>query len=84
MKKFLLFITLFAAASFVSNEASAQIKAGEGQVTIALESNNSYYTKDRTEENRDCRKNEGIFNTFKKKYLPVILEKGFYVFKNGW
>ena len=50
MKKFLLFITLFAAASFVSNEASAQIKAGEGQVTIALESNNSYYTKDRTLE----------------------------------
>jgi hypothetical protein len=50
MKKFLLFITLFAAASFVSNEASAQIKAGEGQVTIALESNNSYYTKDKTLE----------------------------------
>ena len=50
MKKFLLFITLFAAASVLSNEASAQIKAGEGQVTIALESNSSYYSKDKTLE----------------------------------
>ncbi len=50
MKKFLLFISLFAVASLTSNEASAQIKAGEGQVTIALESNSSYYTKDKTLE----------------------------------
>ena len=50
MKKFLLFISLFAAASLYSNEASAQIKAGEGQVTIALESNSSYYSKDKTLE----------------------------------
>lgn len=31
---------------FVAEEASAQIKAGEGQVSIALESNNTLYTKD--------------------------------------
>ena len=46
MKKFLLTIGLVAATMFVANEASAQIKAGEGQVSIALESNNTYYTKD--------------------------------------
>ena len=50
MKKFLLFIALFTVAAAASNEASAQIKAGEGQVTIALESNNSYYTEDKTLE----------------------------------
>ena len=33
---------------FVANEASAQIKAGEGQVSIALESNNIYYLRDKT------------------------------------
>ena len=31
---------------FFAEEASAQIKAGEGQVSIALESNNAYYTRD--------------------------------------
>lgn len=35
---------------FVANEASAQIKAGEGQVSIALESNSSYYAPDKTLE----------------------------------
>ena len=38
-------------ATFCVNEASAQIKAGEGQVSIALESNSSYYMKDQTLEN---------------------------------
>ena len=47
MKKFLLFISLFVAASFVANEASAQIKVGEGQISIAVESNNSYYAPDK-------------------------------------
>jgi hypothetical protein len=47
MKKFLLFITLFAAASFVANEAAAQIKVGEGQISIAVESNSSYYAPDK-------------------------------------
>ena len=35
---------------FVANDASAQIKAGEGQVSIALESNSSYYAPDKTLE----------------------------------
>lgn len=35
---------------FVANEASAQIKAGDGQVSIALESNSSYYAPDKTLE----------------------------------
>ena len=50
MKKFLLFIGVFAAATFATNEASAQIKAGNGQVSIALESNNAYYTPDKSLE----------------------------------
>ena len=40
MKKFLLFLGVALCATFSVNEASAQIKAGEGQVSIALESNN--------------------------------------------
>ena len=50
MKKFLLFIGVFAAATFATNEASAQIKVGEGQLSVALESNNTYYTPDKTLE----------------------------------
>ena len=50
MKKFLLFLGVALCATFCVNEASAQIKAGEGQVSIALESNNSYYMKDKTLE----------------------------------
>ena len=49
MKKFLLSI-LAAASVFAIEEASAQIKAGEGQVSIALESNNTYYAPDKTLE----------------------------------
>ena len=51
MKKFLLFLGVALCATFVANEASAQIKVGEGQVSIALESNSSYYMKDKTLEN---------------------------------
>ena len=48
MKKFLLFISLFVAASFVANEASAQFKVkNDGQISIAVESNNSYYAPDK-------------------------------------
>ena len=50
MKKFLLFAIVAIAATFCVNDASAQIKAGEGQVSIALESNSSYYMKDKTLE----------------------------------
>ena len=50
MKKFLLFLGVALCATFSVNEASAQIKAGEGQVSIALESNNSYYMEDKTLE----------------------------------
>lgn len=49
MKKFLL-VLLAAVSVFAIEEASAQIKAGEGQISIALESNNSYYTPDKTLE----------------------------------
>ena len=51
MKKFLLLLGVAVATVFAVEEASAQIKAGEGQVSIALESNNSYYAKDKTLEN---------------------------------
>ena len=47
MKKFLLLLGVAAASIFAVEEASAQIKAGEGQVSIALESNNSYYAPDK-------------------------------------
>ena len=50
MKKFLLFIGILAAATFATNEASAQIKVGEGQLSVALESNNAYYTPDKSLE----------------------------------
>ena len=51
MKKFLLLLGVAVATVFAVEEASAQIKAGEGQVSIALESNNSYYAPDKTLEN---------------------------------
>lgn len=50
MKKFLLFVGILAAATFATNEASAQIKVGEGQLSVALESNNAYYTPDKSLE----------------------------------
>ena len=47
MKKFILLLGVAVATVFAVEEASAQIKAGEGQVSIALESNNSYYAPDK-------------------------------------
>ncbi len=47
MKKFLLLLGVAVATVFAVEEASAQIKVGEGQVSIALESNNSYYAPDK-------------------------------------
>lgn len=49
MKKFLL-VLVAVASVFAIEEASAQIKVGEGQISIALESNNTYYTPDKTLE----------------------------------
>ena len=52
MKKFLLFLGVALATTLSVNEASAQIKLGEngGQVSVALESNSSYYAEDKTLE----------------------------------
>ena len=50
MKRFLLTLCVAAATMFAAQEASAQIKVGEGQISIALESNNSYYAPDKTLE----------------------------------
>ena len=47
MKKFLLLLGVAVATVFAVEEASAQIKVGEGQISIALESNNSYYAPDK-------------------------------------
>lgn len=47
MKKFLLFIGVLFAATLATNEASAQIKVGNGQISVALESNNIYYAPDK-------------------------------------
>jgi hypothetical protein len=47
MKKFLLLVGVAVASLFATEEASAQIKVGEGQISIALESNNSYYAPDK-------------------------------------
>jgi len=49
MKKFLL-VLVAVASVFAIEEASAQIKVGEGQISIALESNNTYYTPDKSLE----------------------------------
>lgn len=46
MKKFLL-VLVAVASVFAIEEASAQIKVGEGQISIALESNNIYYAPDK-------------------------------------
>lgn len=46
MKKFLLFLGVAFCVAFSANEASAQIKLGEGQVSVALESNNIAYIED--------------------------------------
>ena len=52
MKKFLLFLGVALATTLSVSEASAQIKIGEnaGQVSVALESNSSYYAEDKTLE----------------------------------
>lgn len=50
MKKFILFLGVALATTLSVSEASAQIKVGEGQVSVALESNNSYYAEDKTLE----------------------------------
>ena len=47
MKKFLLFLGVALCATFSVNEASAQIKAGEGQVSVSLDSNNILYLEDK-------------------------------------
>ena len=46
MKKFILFLGAAFATMLSVSEASAQIKVGEGQVSVALESNNIYYLDD--------------------------------------
>ncbi len=46
MKKFLLFLCVAAATSFIAESASAQIALGEGQLSGALESNSIYYGAD--------------------------------------
>ena len=53
MKKFLLFLSVAFATTLSISEASAQIKVGEGQVSVALESNNSYYAEDKVLEDID-------------------------------
>ena len=50
MKRFLLFLGVVVATTLSVSEASAQIKVGEGQVSVALESNNTWYTEDPTLE----------------------------------
>ena len=52
MKKFLLFLGVALATTLSVSEASAQIKIGEnaGQVSVAFESNRSYYDEDKTLE----------------------------------
>ena len=48
MKKFILFLGVALCAILCVNEASAQIKVGEeGRLSIAFESNTSYYAKDK-------------------------------------
>lgn len=47
MKKFLLFLGTALCVTLSANEASAQIKVGEGQVSVALESNSIYYLEDK-------------------------------------
>ena len=49
MKKFILFLGAAFATMLSVSEASAQIKVGEGQISVALESNNSYYAPDKSE-----------------------------------
>ena len=78
MKKFILFIGLLAAASLATNNASAQMKVGEGQVTVALESNSSYYSKDKTLEEiglvKPEQRDRGDFGS--NDYLKVDYSRG--------
>ena len=81
MKKFLLAFSIVVASMFVAEEASAQIKAGEGQVSIALESNNTYYTKDQKildigkyKPNEDTARTKGDFGS--NDYLKVDYNLG--------
>lgn len=50
MKKFLLFLGVALAATFVTEGAYAQVKVGKGQLSGSLESNNIYYDKDKVME----------------------------------
>lgn len=47
MKKFLLFLGVAFCATFCVNEVSAQIKVGEGQLSVSLDSNNILYLEDK-------------------------------------
>ena len=66
MKKFLLFLGVVFCVAFSANEASAQIKLGEGQVSVALESNNSYYAKDNVLENLSKDSTEPLSSPLKR------------------
>ena len=46
MKKFLLFIGVAVAATFMVDSASAQVQVGKGQLSGSLESNNIFYVED--------------------------------------
>lgn len=46
MKKFLLFIGVAVAATFVVGSANAQVQVGKGQLSGSLESNNIFYVQD--------------------------------------
>ena len=78
MKKFLLLLGVAVATVFAVEEASAQIKAGEGQVSIALESNNSYYMADKTLEKiglvKPDERTRGNFGS--NDYIKVDYSKG--------
>ena len=75
MKKFLLLLGVAAASIFAVEEASAQIKAGEGQVSIAFESNNIGYLNDKqlVEFNPDNEKEKDFAS---HDYLKVDYTKG--------
>ena len=78
MKKFLLLLGVAVATVFAVEEASAQMKVGEGQISVALESNNSYYAKDNTLEAiglvQPEKRTRGNFGS--NDYLKVDYNKG--------
>lgn len=64
MKKFLLFLSVAVATTFMAESASAQISVGEGQLSGALESNNIYYGGDsRLEELGLMQRPDGNFGS---------------------